>query len=470
MEENKRGTWGSSFGFIMAAVGSAVGLGNIWGFPYKMGANGGFAFLLVYIVAILLAGLAVMLGELSLGRKFGYGAVGAYTALNKKYKIIGYLTIFSAFIILPFYSVLSGYITRYMVGFLAEIFSPGAGFGGADGPTFFSTYINNAGGSILFLAIFLAATALIVAGGVQKGIEKFSKIAMPALVVMLVIVIIRGCTLPGAVDGLKFMFAPKFSAFKEIGFLNIFKTAACQVFFSLSLGSGIMFTYGSYLSKKESMEKNIVLISICDTIVALLAGMATLPAVAAYGLDYSAGAGLLFMSLYEVFTKGMGGTIGAIFGFLFYALCFMAVVTSSVSLLEVPASFVIDKRVAANKPFNRKKICLVTVVIEFILGIPVCLDGLGGGNIIGSTFFFGKWGFLDFYDFLSEGFFMPLVSLILCILIGWVYKTKFIQDEVELEGNKLKWAKFWDICFKVVTPLVMLLVLYGQFQSFGLAK
>lgn len=477
--ENKRGQWGSNFGFLMAAVGSAVGLGNIWGFPYKMGKGGGFTFLLIYLILVVLVGFAVMLGELALGRKTGRGAVGTYVALSKKYTWIGYMGVASGFLILSFYSVLGGIVLKYMISFLVELFAPGQGFMGLDSGAFFGSFLVNGGEMVLFYAIFMAITMVIVMGGISGGIEKFSKVAMPALAVMLIITIIRSVTLPGASAGLEFMFKPDFSVLAGGGFLKVLSSAAGQMFFSLSLGMGCMITYGSYLSKKDNLENNAIIIPIADTLMALMAGMAVMPAVAAFGHDFGAGPGLLFVTLQDVFLNGMGGAIGAIFGFLFYFLVLIAAVTSSISLLEVCTAYSIDKKIEQGKEPNRKKITAILAGIIFIVGLPVAFDGLGsniaGGAIMNSPGAmlgmatpppaFADW--LDLYDLLAEGIMMPLGAMLMSIIIGWAIGAKAIKDEVELSPSvKLKAYKFWAFCFKFAVPVIMVFVLLGQLDTF----
>nr|WP_300095131.1 sodium-dependent transporter [Sedimentibacter sp.] len=481
---SNRGQWASNLGFLMAAVGSAVGLGNIWGFPYKMGANGGFAFLIVYLALVIFVGFATMLGELALGRKTGLGVIGTYRMLSKKFAWVGWLGFLSGFFILAFYSVLGGYTLRYALGFLMEIFSAGAGFGGMGSGEFFGSFIINGGQNILFHGIFMALTIFIVMGGVSSGIEKFTKVAMPALLVMLLIVIIRSVTLEGASTGLAFMFAPNFSAFSEIGFMKVLKTAAGQMFFSLSLGMGCMITYGSYLSKNEDLEKNAMIIPIADTIFALLAGVAVMPAVGAFmyqgveGISFGAGPGLLFVTLHQVFSVGMGGFIGNLFGFMFYFLVFIAAITSSISLLEVCTAYFIDRKVQKGEEPNRKKLSTIVGIIIFVIGIPVCLDGLGSGVAGGATIdipavMFGMdevrvafdcW--LDFYDMISEGVFMPLGAILMSVMIGWVLKTNVIKEEVENSGIMMKAYAFWDICFKYLVPIGIFFVLIGQIDDF----
>ncbi|WP_313347159.1 sodium-dependent transporter [Sedimentibacter sp.] len=483
-EKNSRGQWGSNFGFLMAAIGSAVGLGNIWGFPYKMGASGGFAFLIVYIGLVAFAGIAIMLGELALGRKTGYGVIGTYKLLSKKFAWVGWLGFLSGFLILAFYSVLGGYTLRYAIGFLMEIFSAGAGFGGLGSGAFFGAFTTNGASQIIYHLLFMGITVAIVMGGISSGIERFTKIAMPVLFGMLLIVIIRSVTLEGAMTGVSFMFAPNFAAFSEIGFMKVLKTAAGQMFFSLSLGMGCMITYGSYLSKSENLEKNAVIIPIADSIFALCAGLAVMPAVGAFmsqgveGISFGAGPGLLFVTLHQVFSAGMGGLIGDLFGFLFYFLVFIAAVTSAISLLEVCTAYFVDKDVQKGTSGNRKKHTMIVGAIIFLVGIPVCLDGLGAGRAGGAmidipaTMFgmsevrmaFDCW--LDFYDMIAEGVFMPLGAILMSVMIGWVLKTDVIKEEIEVGGLKMKSFRFWEICFKYIVPIVITFVLFGQLDDF----
>ncbi|MBP8691923.1 MAG: sodium-dependent transporter [Sedimentibacter sp.] len=485
MEQEKRGQWASNFGFLMAAIGSAIGLGNIWGFPYKMGANGGFIFLIIYLALVSFVGFATMLGELALGRKYGMGVIGTYKKISEKYTWIGWLGWFSGFIILAFYSVLGGFTIRYCFGFLMELFSSGAGFGGLDSGAFFGSFIVNAPMVLVFHAIFMGATILIVMGGISGGIEKFTAVAMPTLFVMIIIVVIRSVTLEGAFVGLEFMFKPDFEALKEIGLMRVLKVAAGQMFFSLSLGMGCMITYGSYLSKKENLEWNAMFIPIADTSFAFLSALAVLPAVGAFiyqgveGVSFGAGPGLLFVTLHRVFSVGMGGFMGNFFGAFFYFLVFIAAVTSSISLLEVCTAYLIDKRVAKGLDPNRKQITLLMGIIIFFLGFLPAMDGLGSGRAGGAMIdipavIFGMkevrvafdcW--LDFYDMISEGVFMPLGAMLMSLIIGWKLKTVIIKEEVEESpGIKMKSYKFWDICFKFFVPAVMFLVLLGQLDDF----
>ena len=475
--EKKREQWGSNFGFLMAAVGSAVGLGNIWGFPFKMGKTGGFAFLLVYLILVVLVGIVVMLGELTLGRKTGKGTMGAYIAFSKKYAWVGAMGVFSGFLILSFYSVLGGMVMRYMIAFLLQLLGVD-GFSG-QGTSFFGYMLYDYGGVLFFYALFMIITVWIVMGGIEKGIEKFSAVAMPALFFLMLFVIIYVAVQPGAGNGYEFMFKPDFSVFSdpEIGFFGVLKAAGGQMFFSLSLGMGCMITYGSYLSKTENLQKNALIIPLADTIIALMAGMAVMPACAAFGVDYARGPGLLFVSMQTVFENM--GSFGNFVGFLFYFLVFIAAITSSISLLEVCTTFQLDQSEAKGKPANRKKVTCIYAVIIFIIGIPVALDALGSGGAAFKAPFellgltpdsagFAMWNdcWLDFYDMIAEGVLMPLGALVMSILIGWVWKFDIIKDECELSGIKFKAASFFNFCFKYVVPVVMVIVLYAQIMDF----
>ena len=473
--ENNRGSFGSKLGFLLAAVGSAVGLGNIWGFPYKMGSNGGFAFLLVYLVLAIFVGLAVMVGELFIGRKTGLSPLAAYKKLSKKFTWLGWLALISPFVVLGFYFVLGGIVTRYAVSYLTAIFGWNT-WGVPQVTDFFGHFICAGSGMLVWTAIFVAINGIVVAAGVAEGIEKFCKIGMPALFVMLVAVIIYVAVQPGAFDGYKFMFGWNIEPLKE-DFLGVLSSAAGQMFFSLSLGMGIMITYGSYLDKKENIQQNSVLIVVCDTLVAILAGMIVMPACFAF-LDGNVrgGPGLLFASMQEVFFK-MGG-IGNLMGFLFYGLVFIAAISSSMSLLEVLISATVDMRTEKKKAPGRKKAVLVWCIIILIISLPVALDGLGSGTAAGCVLdppavVFGSanvagWNdcWLDFYDLISEGILMPLGSAIMAFAIGWIWKLDMVVKECELEGNKF-WGKgFFNICFKVITPIGMLFVIYGQITGF----
>ena len=475
MEERKG--FGSNFGFLMAAVGSAVGLGNIWGFPNKMGANGGFTFLVIYLILAACCGIIVMVGELALGRKTGRGAVGAYRALSKKFKWLGWLGILSAFLILFFYCALGGYCIKYVVVNVGDLFGASFGSNGLNGAEVFGAFMGNQMEAVIYGLIFVLLTMIIVMGGIGGGIEKVCSVGMPALFVILLICIVRACTLPGAVDGLKYMFVPGWSlengVIKEApDFLTVLSTAGGQMFFSLSLGMGAMITYGSYLHKKENIEKNALLIVIMDTLVALMAGLCVIPG--RFALDPTGSLGgpsLLFVTMQNVFHKM---PLGALFGILFYLLVVFAAISSSISLLEVIVAHFCDKARDAGKGDKRKTYSLIAAVFVGLGCILICMDSLGGAgispfNILGmDPENLPMWSdcWLDFFDCISEGILMPLGALLMCLCIGWELGPKMVDDECCLEGQSFKMKGFFNICVKFITPLCMLLVLYGQIREF----
>ena len=473
MEERKG--FGSTFGFLMAAVGSAVGLGNIWGFPNKMGANGGFTFLIIYLILAALCGFIVMVGELALGRRTGRGVVSAYYVLSKKFKWLGWLGIIAPFLILGFYCALGGYCMKYVVLNVGNIFGAGFGNNGLGSGEVFGNMLTNQLESVIYGLIFVLLTLVIVMGGVSSGIEKFCSIGMPCLFFMLVIVILRACTLPGAVDGLKYMFVPGWAVEhgvieKAPSIITVLSNAGGQMFFSLSLGMGIMITYGSYLDKKQNIEKNALVIVICDTLIALMAGLAVMPA--RFSLDATGAIGgpkLLFITMQNVFNSM--GTVGYVFGIIFYLLVILAAVSSSISLLEVIVAHFVDKARDAGKGDKRKSYSAIAAVAAGLLCVLVCMDGLGSNGMapfdilkIEANGWSDCW--LDFLDMVSEGVLMPLGALLMSICIGYELKPQFVDEECCLEGNAFKSKTFFNICIKSITPILMVLVLLGQLDSF----
>ena len=486
MEERKG--FGTNFGFLMAAVGSAVGLGNIWGFPNKMGASGGFTFLIIYLILAVLCGFIVMVGELAIGRKTGKGAVAAYHALSKKFKWMGWMGILSAFFILFFYCALGGYCIKYVILNVGDLF--GAGFGAEAvyaaagdtskslGDVVFSTFVGSSGEAIIFGLIFVVITMLIVLGGIGGGIEKVCSVGMPALFVMLLICIIRACTLDGAVDGLKYMFVPGWAVENGIiaeapDFLTVLSTAGGQMFFSLSLGMGAMITYGSYLQKKENLQKNAILIITMDTLVALMAGLCVIPG--RFALDPEGALGgpsLLFVTMQNVFSRM--GALGPIFGILFYLLVVFAAVSSSISLLEVIVAHFVDKARDEGKGDKRKAYTLIAAACVGLGCILVCADQLGGASFTPWKLLglpetaIRTWNdcWLDFWDMLSEGIMMPLGALLMSLMIGWEVGPEMVKEECEQSGHAMGSYGFFKICVKFITPLCMILILYGQIKEF----
>ena len=474
MEERKG--FGTNFGFLMAAVGSAVGLGNIWGFPNKMGASGGFTFLLIYLVLAVCCGFIVMVGELAIGRKTGKGAVAAYKALSKKFSWMGWMGILSAFFILFFYCALGGYCIKYTVLNVGDLFNAGFGSNGLSGAEIFGNFMSNPAEAIIYGLIFVALTMIIVMGGIGGGIEKVCSIGMPCLFVALLICIIRACTLPGAVNGLKYMFVPGWAVANGViekapSFFEVLSTAGGQMFFSLSLGMGAMITYGSYLDKKEHLEKNAILIVVMDTLVALMAGLCVIPG--RFALDPEGALGgpsLLFITMQNVFHKM--SAVGPIFGILFYLLVVFAAISSSISLLEVIVAHFVDKARIEGKGDKRKPYTLIAAACVCLGCILVCADCLGTAGIAPADLlgienpqtWAADW--LDFWDMLSEGVMMPLGALLMSLMIGWEIGPEVVKEEAEQQGQKFGAYGFFKVCVKVITPLCMLLILYGQVMSF----
>ncbi|MCI8437494.1 MAG: sodium-dependent transporter [Lawsonibacter sp.] len=471
MEQHHRGQWGSNLGFLMATVGAAVGLGNIWSFPFRMGKNGGFPFLIIYLVLAVLVGFTIMLCELAIGRKSGKSVLTSYQKIGGKAGgFVGFLALLSPFLILSFYTVLGAYCIQYVGLNFAEllgIFS----LSSISGAESFGTMLTNQPLAIGTTFLFIALCFLIIRGGIKDGIEKFNKVGMPALFIMLVIVILRSLTLPGAMEGLKFMFAPNFEPIKT-DFIGVLSAAGGQMFFSLSLAMGITVTYGSYLSKKESLVRNSMLIIVSDTLVAVMAGMAVLPAAFALGGGESAalsGPKLLFITLQDVFNSM--GPFGPIFGILFFLFVVLAAITSAIALTEVLVTFVIDLRIARGKEPKRNIVVAVICLVLFAEAAVVAADGLGAnglwvpfqstGRDLGSC-----W--LEFMDFISEGVAMPLGALIMSVLIGWVVGPQAIRDEVSLEGHQMSKGlyTFFTICVRIIAPVAMAFILYGQVNTF----
>ena len=478
MEKTNREGFASNFGFIMAAVGSAVGLGNIWGFPYKMGQNGGFAFLVMYLLLAIFVGLAVMVGELVIGRKTGLSPIAAYRKLSKKFTFLGYMALACPFLILCFYMVLGGMVMRYAGGYLLAMFGVDT-WGVADISTYFGIFTTNGTSMVIWTLIFIAINAVIVAAGIGGGIEKFCNIGMPCLFVILLIVIVYVAVQPGAMGGYQFMFGVNFEPLQK-DFVGVLKTAAGQMFFSLSLGMGAIITYGSYLNKKEKIQKNAVIIVVMDTLVAIMAGMIVMPACYAF-LDGNTrgGPGLLFQSMQMVF-HNMGGFIGNLMGFLFYFLVFIAAISSSMSLLEALTASRVDHNVEAGKAPGRRKIVIVFAILVAIFALPNALDGIGAGvagnatlatpaELLGMTGDSVKmWNdcWLDFYDMIAEGLLMPIGAMIMSFAIGWIWKMDFVVEECEASGHKFWGKAFFNICYKFITPIGMLFVLYGQITDY----
>lgn len=457
MEQGK-GQFNSNFGFLMAALGSAVGLGNLWFFPYKMGLGGGFAFLVIYLVLLVTVGYPLLLAEIAVGRKSQKAAIEAYHEVNPKFKFNGVLQTAVPFFLIAFYCTFGGYIMKYLVysvmAFGGKSVDPEAFFG--------ASLLSNGGEALIWMAVFLVLTVVIVLGGVSGGIEKFCKIAMPALFVMLVIIVIRACTLKGAGEGLAFLFKPHLDGMDSASdFFSTLKLAGGQMFFSLSLASGCLIAYGSYLGKNENLEKDAAVIAIGDSVVAILAGMAIMPACSAFGIAPGAGPGLLFISMQTVFNSMAGGKV---FGFLFWLLVFFAALSSSIGMMEGGISAILDNRIKAGKPANRFGVTIIMGIWALIGNALTTLDCLGEAKTVSWFHILGQPDVLDVWDAIAEGVLMPLTGLIMAILLGWVV-PKYIDDEVE-KGSVFKSKGLYKFCIRFLGPIFMVLIVYGQITSF----
>ena len=449
MKEN-RSSFTGKIGFVLAAAGSAVGLGNIWRFPYLAAQYGGGIFLLVYIILSVTFGFSLMCAEIALGRKTGLSAIEAFGSLNKRYKFVGWLAAIIPMMILPYYSVIGGWVFKYLA-----VFVTGQGHASA-ADNYFGNFIGSSIEPIGWFALFIGITALVVLLGVEKGIEKVSKIMMPILIVLTIGIALYSMTMPGAMDGVKYYFMPDFSKFTIMTVL----AAMGQLFYSMSLAMGIMITYGSYMKKNVSIETSSHQIEFFDMGIAFLAGLMVIPAVFSFsGGDESAlgkGPGLMFITLPKVFDS-IGGTACDIIGALFFLLVLFAALTSSISLMETVVSILSDKF-----GWGRKVTCLVVFIGCVIVGLPVSL-----GNGIWSHIAVGGKGILDMFDFISNSVLMPIVAFLTCIFIGYVIKTKTITDEIELTG-RFKLKKLFNVMIKYVAPVFIVLILVSSIlEAFG---
>ena len=451
MSNEKRSNFTGKLGFVLAAAGSAVGLGNIWRFPYLAAKYGGGIFLLVYIVLALTLGFALMTAEIAIGRKTGLSAIGAFKQLNKKYSFLGWLAALVPVIILPYYSVIGGWVTKYLFAFLT-----GNGAAAA-GDSYFGGFISQNIEPTIWFFVFLGITAVVVLCGVEKGIEKVSKIMMPVLVVLSIIIAIYSICLPGAWEGVKYYVFPDFSKFSATTVL----AAMGQLFYSMSLAMGIMITYGSYMKKEVSLESSVSQIELFDTGVAFLAGLMIIPAVFVFsgGTPEALGKGpsLMFVTLPKVFETMWGGQV---VGLIFFVLVLFAALTSSISLMETVVSIVCDK-CRVNRPLS----CLIVFVASVVLGLL-------------SIFSYGIWSnvtiiglqFLDFFDFISNSVLMPIVAFLTCIFVGYVIKPQAVIDEVELSAS-FRRKKIFVFVIKYLAPVCIILILVSSvLDAFGIFK
>lgn len=448
----KRETWGSKFAFVLAAAGSAVGLGNIWRFPTETGENGGAAFVVIYLICVIVVGLPIMLCELILGRRSQRNPVGAFDAIapGTSWKAVGGMGVVTGLAILSYYAVVAGWTLGYVYKIIAGDFSGESDSAAVAGQ--FGEFVGNPVAVIVCLVLFMALTVVVVAGGVRAGIERWTKVLMPVLFVMLVLLVIRSVTLDGAAEGLRFYLEPDLSQIT----LSTVIAALGQAFFSLSLGMGAMITYGSYLSKKEDLISAGVMVMIADTSVALLAGFAIFPALfTVEGLEPTAGAGLIFVVLPNVFNQI---PLGMIFGAAFFGLLCIAALTSTVSLLEVVAAYLIDER-----GWSRLKATTLTGAFCTVLAIPSALSAGASDSLTRIYQADGSWkGFLDLFDTIFGNIMLVAGGLLIAIFVGWRMGLDQARDELEEGRGRFSLFSLWAVLVKFVCPLALLMLL-GQF-------
>lgn len=470
MENKKRSSFGGSLGFVLAAAGSAVGLGNIWRFPYLAAKDNGGFFILCYVILALTFGFTLLVSEIALGRKTKQSPLTAYTKINSKFRPLGTLSTLVPIIILPYYCAIGGWVLKYFISFVT-----GQGITAAqDG--YFTDFITGAAGAdaivmpIVLMFVFLVVTAIIILGGVNKGIEKTSRILMPILFIMIIGISIFALTLKNdttgatGIDGLKVYLIPDFKTLTLSSALTTIFDALGQLFFSISVAMGIMIAYGSYVDDKTNLMKSVNQIEIFDTMVALLAGLMIVPAVFVFmGKEgMTAGPGLMFIALPKVFAEM--GVVGTVVGIVFFVMVLFAAITSSVSIMEAIVSSLMDRF-----GWERKMSTIIVLLYALVMGTVVCL----GYN---KLFFNIKLPngadaqILDVMDFISNNVFMPIVALGTCLLFGWVAKPKTVIDEVTKNGEKFNRRIVYNVTIKFVAPVLLILLLLQSFGVFDLIK
>ena len=435
----KRSTWSNKTAFILAAAASAVGLGNLWRFPYLAAKFGGGTFIFTYFILAFTFGVSLLLLEITLGRKTRLSAIGAFSAYGKKFAFIGVLASLVPFIITPYYCIIGGWVVKYMVSFLSV--DPNTL---ADGGAFFTSFLYGPTESYAWMLVFMALVFIIVALGVKKGIEKANLIMMPTLLVMAIAIAVYVALQPGAMEGIAYYLIPDFSQFSADLVLN----AMGQMFYSLSLAMGIMITYGSYVHRDECLTSSVTRIAGFDLLVSLIAGFMIVPAAFAVmgGAPTSAGPSLMFVTLPQVFA-GMGNA-AVILGFIFLLLVTFAALTSAISLTETCVSIISD-----GLKWSRRKSLIACILWVVLVGCFVN----AGYNGLSDIRFFGM-EILDFFDFISNSVLMPIVALLICVFVGWIITPKDLIEEIKL-NSPFRAEKAWVVMIKVLAPILVIAIL-----------
>lgn len=443
--EQERDGFSSKMGIISAAAGSAIGLGNIWKFPYITGQNGGAAFIFVYLICIAIIGLPVMLSEFIIGRRGQRNAIGSFKELSSEsyWFLTGWMGVIASFVILAFYGVVAGWTLNYVVFAATNKF---AAFSPDEIGAVFGSFITHPWKPIIYQLVFMVLTAGIVLGGIKDGIEKYSKVLMPLLLLIIVILVIRSVTLPNASKGIEFLLAPDFSKLNGDTVLS----ALGHAFFSLSLGAGTMITYGSYISRKENLVTTAIQVTIADTLIALLAGFAIFPAVFAFGIEPGAGPGLVFITLPNVFNQMPGGYF---FSLLFFTLLSVAALTSSISVLEVVVAYFSE-----DLKISRTKATIIATIAISILGVACSLSMGPWADFHLPTLAGGK-GVFDFLDWWSANIFLPVSGLLISLFVGWKIKRNDLADEISNSGAiATPWLGVFLAATKVIAPIAISIV------------
>ena len=440
---NKRSSFSGKLGFVLAAAGSAVGLGNIWRFPYLAAQYGGGTSLLIYLILAVTFGFSLMIAEVAIGRKTGLSAIGAFKALDSRFGFLGVLAALVPIIIFPYYSVIGGWVVKYFTVFLT------GGAHAAAGDDYFTGFVGGTFEPLGWFLIFLGVTAVIVLLGVEKGIEKVSKFMMPVLVVLAVGISIYCLMMDGAMEGLAYYVQPHMA---DVSVKTVL-SAMGQLFYSMSLAMGIMVTYGSYMRKDTNLESSVRQIEIFDTAIAFLAGLMIIPAVFVFsGGDpkmLQSGPSLMFVILPKVFdTMHFGNAVGA----AFFLLVIFAALTSSISLMETIVSIFQDKF-----HWRRRNTCIFVAVLALVMGIP---SSLGFGTL--SFIAWAGMTILDIMDFVSNSVMMPIVAFFTCVFVGFFVKPKTIADEVKVTDGRFVGEKLFTVMIKWITPVFLVLILLSS--------
>ena len=450
-----RGSFTGRLGFVMAAAASAVGLGNLWRFPYLASHHGGGIFVIVYILLAVTFGFSLMVTEIALGRRTGKSCIIAFRDLAKKYRWIGYIVAIIPALIVPYYCVIGGWVTKWFATTVTGNLSTLTSDGGNYWWDYITGSISGIGGPMIWFLIFTAMCLVCIIIGVNKGIEKLSKFLLPLLLVLMAVITVYQFTIPGIWDGIVYFLNPDMSQL-SVGTLM---GAVSQIFYSMSLAAGIMITYGSYMKKDVSIEKSARNIGLIDTVVAILAGLMIVPSAYIYGFADDQGMGLMFVSLPQVFDQMPAGEFIAP---VFYLLVIFAALTSVVSLMETVVSEFID-----GAKFRRNLSIIATAALTFVIGAIVVL-GFGPFMTDLSPFDQGA-GILGIMDTLTNSYLMPIVAILTCLFVGYVIKVTFITEEVESEGNEFKFKRPFEYMIKYVCPICLASILiFGTLDMFGI--